>query len=69
LLREVEATKTSIKVEWDAPLLDNGSDIVNYKIYVDDVEKAITTHDKLEWTYTDGIVTGQEYEFKVSALN
>jgi hypothetical protein len=69
LLREVEATKLHIKVTWDAPLLDNGSDIVNYNVYVDGIYKATTTHDVLEWQYEAGVVTGTEYEFSVSALN
>lgn len=49
LLRKVEARKSSIKVEWDAPLLDNGSAIVNYKVYVDGIESTTTALDEFEW--------------------
>jgi len=35
LLGKKSSTETSITIEWTAPLLDNGSELVNYKVYMD----------------------------------
>ena len=77
--RHDDTRKDLLKVEWDAPssLQSGDSNILSYKLIWDagtgtaDQELTSVTTYYIETSYaiTQGITTGQDYKFKVQALN
>jgi predicted phage tail protein len=63
---------TFIELTWQAPSSDGGSSIIAYKIYRGDTSGGEAFHTILGHvlTYTDiGLINGQTYSYKVSAIN
>lgn len=57
LVVKKSSTQTEITIQWTAPLLDNGSGLVNYKVYMDGQAQGTTTESQFEWTQSS-LATG-----------
>lgn len=67
-LQRASSTKTSIDIQWVAPLNDGGSAIQGYRVYVDGVESTTTPITDLTWSIT-GLTTEQIYDITVTTIN
>ena len=65
---DFEQLDRSMKISWDAPEIDNGSSVLKYRVYVNDVLDVELDANVLEHTKT-GLSNGLEYTIQVSAIN
>ena len=59
-----------IQISWQAPAVDGGSAVINYKVYMDGVEVTPTegTNGLTQWTEMT-VTSGASHDFTVSAIN
>lgn len=69
-------SETSVKLTWKLPFKDRGNPIVGYKIEIESpkgtgfsVLVANTTNTNLTYTQTTGLISSQEVNYRVSAIN
>jgi hypothetical protein len=66
-----QRTSSSLGLTWSAPAVDGGSEVIDYRLHIAELNGVFSVLDTTsnEYYLANGLTAGTTYEFKIEARN